>query len=102
MHVSRAGRVRSGMNLAMFAFVVLRLANTTPQAIQELATVMRSTADIRELSVNAAERSVTFNGAPEQNRIAEWLVPRLDVTGPRPVGFPFQVGAEDIVQVFYL
>jgi hypothetical protein len=81
---------------------VLRLWHTGPQSVQELATVTRSTADIRELSVNAAERSITFNGTPHQNAIAEWLVSRLDVSGPRLIGTPYKAGADDTAQVFYL
>ena len=90
------------MNPLLLAAVVIRLANTeAPQAMQELATVTRSTADIRELSLNAAERSITFNGTPEQNRIAEWLVPRLDLRGAPPVPADFKVGKDDVVRVFY-
>jgi hypothetical protein len=91
------------MNIVFFAAVVLRLSNTdSPQAIQELATVTRSTADLRDLSVNVADRSITFNGTPEQNHIAEWLVPRLDVRGARPVSAEYKAGNDDIVRVFYI
>jgi hypothetical protein len=91
------------MNVALFAAVVLRLSSTeTPQAVQQLATVARSTADIRDMSIDAGERSIRFNGTPEQNAIAEWLVPRLDAVGPRPAGSPYKAGADDLVCVFYL
>jgi type II secretory pathway component GspD/PulD (secretin) len=81
---------------------VLRLWHTEPQSVQELATVTRSTADIRELSINTADRSITFNGTPQQNAIAEWLVPQLDISGPRPFGTPYKVGAHDVVRVLYV
>jgi hypothetical protein len=91
------------MSLVFFAAVVLRLANTDgAHAIQELATVTRSIADLRELSVNAADRSITFNGTPEQNRIAEWLVPRLDVRGARPLSSEYKAGNDDVVRIFYI
>jgi hypothetical protein len=89
------------MNLVLLAAVVLRLSHTDPQNIQELATIARSTADIRELSVNAAERSITFNGTPQQNAIAEWLVPQLDFSGRHPAGAPYKVDTDDIARVFF-
>jgi predicted oxidoreductase (fatty acid repression mutant protein) len=90
------------MKLALFAAVVLRLWHTDPQDLQELATVTRSIADIREVPVNAAEPSIAFNGTPQQNSIAEWLVLRLDFRGQRPAETPYQVGADDVVRVLYL
>lgn len=90
------------MKLALFAAVVLHLYHTEPGSLPELATVTRSVADIRDLSVNSSERSVTFNGSSQQNAIAEWVVPHLDITGPHPIGTPFRVGQDDMVNVFYL
>ncbi len=90
------------MQLALLAAVVLRLANTDPQSIPELATVTRSTADIREASANPTDRTITVNGTTQQNAIAEWLVSRLDTTGPQPAAGPFKAGPDDMVRVFYL
>jgi len=55
----RGSRLR-GMQLALFVSVVVHLSHTKPQHVQGLATVTGSTVDIREVSVNAAGRSITL------------------------------------------
>lgn len=68
--------------------------------LQELATVIRSIADIRDLSVDAAERTFTFKAGTEQAHLAEWVARELD--GPEQSSEPYSIGADDVVRIFHL
>lgn len=50
---------------------------TTAPGSQEIATLLRTVADIR--NVNAAVGTLTVKGTADQIATCEWLVPRLDV-----------------------
>ena len=55
------------------------LSNTaTTQDLQELATVIRSTADIRQLAADAERKSITIHGNNDQIALMEWLLTSLD------------------------
>src|SRR5215467_10450187 len=49
-----------------------------PQNMQEVATLIRTIADIRQVSVDTAKRSMTVESTAEPIAIAEWLLKRLD------------------------
>ena len=84
----------------------------TAQGFQEIATVMRTVAGIRQLSVVAAPRALALRGTADQVALAEWLFHELD----KPAGWqPVQQAqnsvmheyrvpgsSDDAVQVFYL
>src|SRR5260370_10083028 len=48
------------------------------QGFQEIATVMRTVAGIRQLSVVAAPRALALRGTADQIALAEWLFHELD------------------------
>jgi hypothetical protein len=83
---------------------VFRLGHApTPQSLQEAATIVRSTADIRRLFTYYAARVITVRGSESQIALAEWLVNQLDQpmnhAGARefhPAG-----AADDVVRIFY-
>ena len=58
---------------------VFRLGHApTPQSLQEAATIVRSTADIRRLFTYYAGRVITVRGSESQIALAEWLMNQLD------------------------
>ncbi len=50
----------------------------TPQAVQEAATVIRATGDIRQMDADAERRSITVRASTDQLALTEWLVGKLD------------------------
>lgn len=56
----------------------------TAEEMAEAATVIRSIGEIRELRVDAGQRTLTVRGALGQTELAEWLLARLDRTGNGP------------------
>ncbi len=79
------------------------------QSLQEITTVIRSTADIRHAYLDAAQRSLTVRGTAGQIAIVEWLFYELDKPpvghqGQKAVMREYRVagGSDDVVRVFYL
>jgi hypothetical protein len=82
---------------------VIALKQTTDTAdIQALATLVRSIADIRQVSADTTRRTVAFRGSANQIAVAEWLVAELDRPAPgQPREFRFG-GDDPVIRVFYL
>ena len=80
----------------------------TTQKLQELATIVRSTGDIRRLFTYAAPRAMVARGTADQIALAEWLVNNLDtpakVANPveRKYLMPPGKDRDNVVRVFYL
>jgi uncharacterized protein YukE len=80
------------------------------QQLEEMATVLRATGDIQQVSIDDLKRTVAVEGTPGQIAMADWLVHQMDLpaNGPfsgvheyrPPAGTP--AGSDDIVRVFYL
>ncbi|HEY6392918.1 MAG TPA: hypothetical protein VIX89_16675 [Bryobacteraceae bacterium] len=79
------------------------------QDMQEIATTVRSIANIPNVSIDSEQRALTLGGTAVQITLAEWLFNNLD----KPAGtresrawstpeYPVSVSADDIAQVFYL
>jgi hypothetical protein len=84
---------------------VFYLANTgTAKDLQEVATVVRSTVDIRRLFVHYAPRAMALRGTASQIALAEWLVNQLDRPANRAARHEYRPpgGGDDVVRVFYL
>lgn len=79
---------------------VYRFTNfKTPQGYQEVASVIRSTADIRDVTVDAAAQSLTTNGTVDQMALTDWLFPELE----QPDSREYQMtGTGGVVRVFHL
>ncbi|MFN0170819.1 MAG: hypothetical protein ACKV22_30740 [Bryobacteraceae bacterium] len=78
-----------------------------PEQLQEVATVVRTTAEIRRLFTCNGPNAIAARGTAEQMRLAEWLVNRLDQPSAqplRPAAVPYQMSntGRDVVTVFYL
>ena len=83
----------------------------TTQGVQEIATVMRTIAGIRQLSVDTVTTALALHGSAGQIALAEWLFNELDrpASGPsldqqgQTESHQYQVpGGSDVVRVFYL
>ena len=79
----------------------------TDNELKEAATVIRSIGEIRNLSVQQAERTITINGSLAQAELAEWLMARIDRNGGTPNSVPAQLdfrpvsGSDALVRVLY-
>jgi hypothetical protein len=76
------------------------------QNYQQMATVIRSTLDIKQLSIDAGNRTMTLRATPEQIAAAEWLFRTLDRTaGSEATESPeyrMPGNDDDTVRIFYL
>ena len=54
----------------------------TPQSMQEAATIVRTVAQIPQVSIDASNASMTFNGPADAVNLAGWILPQID----RPAG----------------
>jgi hypothetical protein len=82
-----------------------RNLQSTPD-FAEAATVIRSIGEIRDLQVNAAERSLSLHADPEQVAFADWLFTKLDrndepIPGPGPLDYRTTQGSSDLIRVVY-
>ena len=80
---------------------VLRISSAkTAQDFAEVATVIRSIAEIRDLSVDMDQRTITMWASAQQVSFADWLARELDpATNASP---RFQVGPDDVARIFYV
>lgn len=75
----------------------------SPQQIQELVNIVRSVAEIQNVSADAAHESITLNGTTDQNNMAAWVVGELDQpTRSANLTYVPPGGADSIVRIFYL
>ena len=88
----------------VFAFTQLR----TPAQIAETATLIRSIGEIRDLTTDAAPRTMNVRGDPAQAALAEWLFSKLDrdaaggaTADITPLDYRPETGGDDLVRVFY-
>jgi len=73
------------LTFAQDAERVFRLTHASdPRQMQEIATVIRSAADIKTLSVVPSSQALAFTGSKWQIQLAEWLAGELD----RPAASP--------------
>ncbi len=69
-------------------------------AFQEVATLVRSISQIRRVFTYNNRRAIAMLATPEQTRMAEWLLNRLDQEHPVSAE-PLSV-SDSVLQVFYL
>ncbi len=82
----------------------IRLTHTPSiQSQQELATVIRSIIEIRQLTVDPAERQISMRATGEQIAAAEWIAARLDtVSDGKQQEYQLPAGGERFVRIFYV
>jgi hypothetical protein len=86
---------------------VFDLANQrNPLQLQELATLIRSIADMQRLFVCSRRRSVVLRGPAERVALSAWLVAELDkpLAGDRSARHEYRLatGPDNLVRLFYL
>ncbi len=89
---------------------VFHFANgDTVQDCQEIATVVRYMADIRDASVDTAQKALAVRGTAGQVALAEWLITELDNRANRqaarnaaPHEYRVSPNTDDVVRAFYL
>jgi hypothetical protein len=77
----------------------------TIQQFQEVATVIRTIADVKQIAADNVQKSVTVHASPDQIAMAEWLFNELDSPTPQasaPHEFSLPGSADDVVRVFYV
>jgi hypothetical protein len=77
----------------------------TTQQFQEVATVIRTIADIQQISADNDQKSVTVHASVGQIAMAEWLFNELDSPAAQPsVPHEYRVAGstDDMVRVFYV
>jgi hypothetical protein len=77
----------------------------TTQDLNEFATLVRTVADIRDASADAAQKTMSVHGTASQIAIAEFLFTELDrQTVPDSVTQEFRVSnnPDDVVRLFFL
>jgi hypothetical protein len=75
------------------------------QDLQEFATMVRTMADAPQVTVDAAQKTVSLRGTPTQTSIAEFLFTELDrQTVPDSVTQEFRVSnsADDVLRLFFM
>ena len=76
------------------------------QSYRQMATVIRSIFDIKQLLINAENRTMTLRATPEQISAAEWLFKTLDrAAGSQATESPdyrMPGNDDDTVRIFYL
>jgi hypothetical protein len=77
----------------------------TPAQFAETATVIRSLGEIRDLTVDAAQKTMTVRGDATQVELAAWLFSRLDrgaaMDDSPPADYRPATGNDDVVRLFY-
>lgn len=88
---------------------VFHFANAdTAQDCQQIAMVVRSMTDIRDESIDAAQKALAVRGTAGQIAMAEWLVNELDNAASRKAAqgaaheYRVSPNADDVMRVFYL
>jgi hypothetical protein len=71
------------------------------QEIQEVATVIRSVAEIKSLSAGVSQRSLSVRGTAEQIVLAESLAKEL-MAGHGSGTYEYRMSSGDLVHVYYL
>jgi hypothetical protein len=77
----------------------------TIQDLQELATMVRSIGEIRQVSVDSNAKSISMRGTPEQIAMAEWLVAELDQSAPYRKGireYAINPAKDDHLRIIYI
>jgi len=82
--------------------------NPGQQGLQEIATVLRTVGDIRQLSIDSAS-TITIQGTTDELAMSGWIIRQLDqpVTDPpsataSPLQYPVAGKSDDVIRVFHV
>jgi hypothetical protein len=75
----------------------------TQQSLQEAATILRTVADLPQVSLDAAQSSLTFQGPQTQTDMGQWILLQLSQTGNESATLEYKSPAgDDVVRVNFL
>jgi type II secretory pathway component GspD/PulD (secretin) len=85
----------------------------TQQGLQEVATILRTVGDIKQLSIDSASSALTVTGTPDELAMTGWIVHQLDQPIPADLSVPQPTAgsnqqylvagkSDDVIQVFHL
>ncbi len=81
---------------------------STPQTLQEAATILRTVGDIQQLSVDSAASTMTVQGTADELAMTAWILQALDqpANPPQPSSYsePYLVAdkSDDVIRIFHL
>jgi hypothetical protein len=83
----------------------------TPQSVQEIVNIMRSIAEVQQVTADSTARTMTLRGTANQLGLVGWLLPQVDRSAPptpqaspSPATLEYQLaGTKDggVARVFY-
>ena len=88
--------------------VYLLTKTTAPGGVQEIATVLRTVADVKTLTIDSSSLTITVSAPSAVVAITDWLVPMLDrypldsPDGDKPAQFTVPDGQDDVIEVYQL
>jgi type II secretory pathway component GspD/PulD (secretin) len=75
----------------------------SPKGLQEVATVLRTVANIQNLSIDSVAATVTVTGTPDELATAGWIIHQLDQSAPANSAQYVMPGkSDDVIRVFHL
>ena len=84
----------------------------SPQGLQEIATILRTVANIQRLTVDSTAATVTVDGTPDEIATAGWIIHQLDRPASADPSLPspgtnseqyvIPGKRDDVIQVFHL
>ena len=74
----------------------------TPQNMQEAATILRTVADIPQLSIDAPDGTITFHGPADKVALGEWILGELDRPGGETQLHEYKMGNGEVARVNFL
>lgn len=79
----------------------------TTQGLQEIATILRTVGNIKQLSINSSAVSVTVTGTTDELAMSGWIIHALDQPAPPATTAPPQQylvagKSDDVIRVFHL
>ncbi len=74
----------------------------TQQTLQEAATILRTVADLPQVSIDASLATITFHGPGDKVAMAEWMLGELDRSGGETAVHEYKMAAGEVVRVNFL
>ena len=74
----------------------------TPQSLQEAATILRTVADIPQVSIDASLATLTFHGPADKVALAQWMLGELDRPGGETALHEYPMANGEVARVNFL
>ena len=74
----------------------------TPQSLQEAATILRTVADIPQVSLDASSATLTFHGPADKVAAGQWMLGELDRPGGETAMHEYPMASGEVARVNFL